>query len=135
MRYPVVLHKDHETVYGVTVPDLPGCFSAGDTVDEALVNAVEAIECHLESLVIDGEQIPTPKTVEDYFDNLDLAEGIWALVEVDLSKLSGKVRRVNVTIPERILNQIDRFASSRGESRSGLLAAAALEYLAAHSQD
>ncbi|MGL5872803.1 MAG: type II toxin-antitoxin system HicB family antitoxin [Xenococcaceae cyanobacterium] len=134
MRYPVVLHKDPETAYGVTVPDLPGCFSAGDTVDEALLNSIEAIECHIESLLIDGEEIPSPRTVENYFHNSDFAGGTWALVEVDLSKLSGKVRRVNVTIPERILNRIDSFASSRGESRSGFLAAAALEYLATHSQ-
>ena len=36
MRYPVVIHKDPESDYGVTVPDLPGCFSAGETLDEAL---------------------------------------------------------------------------------------------------
>jgi predicted RNase H-like HicB family nuclease len=134
MRYPVVLHKDPETAYGVTVPDLPGCFSAGDTVDEALLNAIEAIECHLESLLIDGEEIPTSRNVEDYFHNRDFAGGTWALVEIDLSKLSGKVRSVNVTIPEQILNRIDSFASSSGESRSGLLIAAALEYLTTHSQ-
>ncbi len=58
MRYPVVLHKDSESIYGVTVPDVPGCFSAGDTVDEALLNTSEAIECHLESLLMDGEEIP-----------------------------------------------------------------------------
>ena len=50
MRYPVVIHKDHNSDYGVTVPDLPGCFSAAETMDEALREAVEAIECHLEGL-------------------------------------------------------------------------------------
>jgi len=50
MRYPVVIHKDQDSDYGVTVPDLPGCFSAGSTVDEAIDNAVEAIECHVEGL-------------------------------------------------------------------------------------
>ena len=35
MRYPIVIHKDPESCYGVTVPDLPGCFSAGNTVEEA----------------------------------------------------------------------------------------------------
>ena len=47
MRYPVVIHKDPDSDYGVTVPDLPGCFSAGTTLDEVLVNAREAIECHI----------------------------------------------------------------------------------------
>ena len=50
MRYPVVIHKDPESDYGVTVPDLSGCFSAGETLDEALLEVVEAIECHLEGL-------------------------------------------------------------------------------------
>jgi len=40
MRYPVVLHSDDGIRYGVTVPDLPGCFSAGDTFDEALESVV-----------------------------------------------------------------------------------------------
>ncbi len=135
MRYPVVLHKDSESIYGVTVPDVPGCFSAGDTVDEALLNTSEAIECHLESLLMDGEEIPMPKTIEEYFENPDFAGGTWALVEVDVLKISGQVRRVNVTIPERILNRLDGFARKCGESRSGLLSAAALEYLAAHALD
>jgi predicted RNase H-like HicB family nuclease len=47
MRYPVVTHKDPDSDYGVTVPDLPGCFSAGETLDEALNEVVEAIECHI----------------------------------------------------------------------------------------
>ncbi len=55
MRYPVVLHKDADTDYGVTVPDLLGCFSAGDTVDNALIEVIEAIECHIEGLLLDGE--------------------------------------------------------------------------------
>ncbi len=135
MRYPVVLHKDSESIYGVTVPDVPGCFSAGETVDEALLNTSEAIECHLESLLMDGEEIPMPKTIEEYFENPDLAGGTWALVEVDVLKISGQVRRVNVTIPERILNRLDGLARKCGESRSGLLSAAALEYLAAHALD
>jgi len=47
MKFPVVIHKDPDSDYGVTVPDLAGCFSAGSTVDEAFANAVEAAECHI----------------------------------------------------------------------------------------
>ncbi len=64
MHYPVVIHKDPGSDYGVTVPDLPGCFSAGTTVDEALVEVVEAIECHIEGLLIDEEPIPQPNSIE-----------------------------------------------------------------------
>jgi predicted RNase H-like HicB family nuclease len=85
MCYPVVIHKDRDSHYGVTVPDLPGCFSAGKTVDEALSNAVEAIECHIEGLMLDAEPIPTPRTVEVHKADPDFADGVWALVDVDLT--------------------------------------------------
>jgi predicted RNase H-like HicB family nuclease len=55
MRFPVVLHTDDGVRFGVTVPDLPGCFSAGDTFDEALDSVVEAIDLHLEE---DGDPVP-----------------------------------------------------------------------------
>ncbi len=131
MRYPVVIHKDPDRDYGVTVPDLPGCFSAGESLDDALKSTVEAIECHIEGLLTDEEEIPSPTAIETHRGNPDFADGIWALVDVDLSKLSGKSRRVNITIPERILSQIDNFASRHGESRSGLITTATLEYISA----
>ncbi len=133
MRFPIVIHKDSDSDYGVTVPDLRGCFSAGDTIDEAFSNAVEAIECHVAGMLGDGEPIPSPGTVECYRADETLADGVWALVDVDLTKLSGKARRVNITLPERVLDQIDLFAARHGETRSGLLAHAALEYVAAHT--
>lgn len=135
MRFPIVIHKDKETDYGVTVPDLPGCFSAGDTVDEAMENGIEAVECHLEGMLIDEEPLPSPKSIEDYRKKREFSGGIWALIDVDVSKLSGKAKRVNITLPERILGQIDSFASRTGDTRSGLLAQAALEYVSAHEDE
>ena len=58
MRFPIVIHKDTCSGYGVTVPDLPGCFSAGDTLDEAIESARESIACHVEGLLMDGEPDP-----------------------------------------------------------------------------
>ena len=129
MRYPVVVHKDPDSDYGVIVPDLSGCFSAGETMDEALNNAVEAAECHIEGLLLDSEPIPSPKTIEYHQSNPDYQEGIWALVTVDVTKLSGKTRRVNITLPERILTLMDRYATEYGETRSGLIAQATMEYI------
>lgn len=131
MRYPVVVHKDPDSDYGVTVPDVPGCFSAGATLDEALEQVVEAIECHLEGLLLDGEAIPTPQPVEYHQANPDYADGIWAFVTVDIAKLSGKTRRVNITLPERILSLMDKYAYTYGETRSGFIAEAAIAYIAA----
>jgi predicted RNase H-like HicB family nuclease len=129
MRYPVVIHKDKSSDYGVTVPDLPGCFSAGETMEDAMTNVVEAIECHLEGLLFDGDAIPEAQSVEGHQKNKYFAEGTWALVNVDLSKLASKAKRINITLPERVLALVDEQAKREGESRSGLLARAALDYI------
>jgi len=129
MHYPVVIHKDESTDYGVTVPDLPGCFSAGETLEDAMVQAVEAIECHLEGILFDGEQIPEAQSIGVHQKNRDFAGGTWALVSVDLSKLASKAKRINITLPERVLALVDEQAKREGESRSGLLARAALDYI------
>ena len=65
MRYPIAIETgDSKHACGVVVPDLPGCFSAGDTLDEALTNAREAILLHLEGLLDDGRMsIPAKMTV------------------------------------------------------------------------
>ena len=132
MNYPVVMHKDKISDYGVTVPDLPGCFSAGKTVEEALENTKEAILCHIEGMVSDGESVPRPASIEQYKDDPKYRGGTWAVVAVDLSELSGKAKRVNITVPERFLNQFDSFARKKGETRSGLFVSAAMEYISKH---
>ena len=129
MRYPIVIHKDTDSDYGVTVPDILGCFSAGDTIDEAIQNATEAIECHIEGLLIDGDDIPRPMPMESHHLNPDFKDGIWGIVSVDLTKLSGKSKRINISIPERLLQKIDAKAKSLGENRSSFLLAAALEHI------
>ena len=58
MHYLAVVHKDPTSSYGVTVPDLPGCFSGGDTIEEALSSVSEAIELHMEGLLEDGDGYP-----------------------------------------------------------------------------
>ena len=120
MIYPIVVHKDPDSDYGVTIPDLPGCFSAGSTIGEAMNMAREAAECHIEGLLIDSEPIPTPADIEAHKDNPDFKEGVWALVEVDIAKLSLKSRRINITMPERLIRTVDQYARRCGSSRSGL---------------
>ena len=129
MRYPVVIHKDKASDYGVTVPDLPGCFSAGETMEAALDSVIEAIECHMEGLLFDGEPIPEARSIEAHQRNPDYAGGTWALVSVDLSKLASKAKRINITLPERVLALVDEQAKRDGETRSGLLARAVLDYI------
>ncbi len=128
MRYPIVIHHDEGSSYGVTVPDLPGCFSAGDTIEEALDLAPEAIASHIETLLMEGQPVPEQRPLEIHQADTAYADGVWALVEVDLAKLSGKAVRINVTMPARVLAIADEVAAREGESRSGLLASAVLHY-------
>ncbi|MFS8159164.1 MAG: type II toxin-antitoxin system HicB family antitoxin [Candidatus Roizmanbacteria bacterium] len=60
LKYEVVFEEQNGGGYSVTVPILPGCISEGDTFEEAKSNIAEAITAYLESLVIDGEEIPEP---------------------------------------------------------------------------
>ena len=133
MRFPIVIHKDRNSGYGVTVPDLPGCFSAGDTLDEAIDSTHEAITCHLEGLLMDGATIPEQAPLEAHRANKEFKGGTWVLVSVDISKLSSKAKRVNITIPARVLAIVDEAAAREGETRSGFLARAALSYVERHS--
>ena len=130
MRYPIVVHTDDGSSYGVTVPDLPGCFSAGDTLEDAFDMAREAIVGHIETLLMDGQRVPEQRPLEVHQADRDLAGGIWGLVDVDVSKLSGKTVRVNITMPARVLGIIDAAAAREGESRSGLLTRTVLEHVA-----
>lgn len=133
MKYPVIIHKDKNSDYGVIVPDITGCYSAGSTYDEALQNAVEAIECHLEGLLLDEETLPLASSVDKWVGEDEFKDGVFALVEVDLSQISGKVKRVNVTLPERVLTLIDLYGKSHAiKNRSAFLTDAALSYIAQH---
>ena len=125
MRFPVVLHTDDGVRYGVIVPDLPGCFSAGDTFDEALDSVHEAIELHLEGLIEEGGDVPVPRAIAAHRANPDFADGVWAAIDIDVSRYEGKAEEINITIPRRLLVKIDEYAKSHGSTRSGFLAEAA----------
>ena len=128
MRFSIVIHKDEESSYGVTVPDLPGCFSGGTTLEEALTASEEAILSHIEVLLMDGESVPKQRPLEEHQANEDFSDGVWALVDADVSKLSGKRVRVNITLPERVLAIVDEAAKREGETRSGYLVRSALRH-------
>jgi hypothetical protein len=70
--------------------------------------------------------------MEHHQNNPAYAGGVWAIVAVDLSKISGRARRVNITLPERLLTIMDQYATKRGETRSALIAQATMEFIAAH---
>jgi len=127
MHYPIAVETGTDThAYGVVVPDLPGCFSAGDTLDEAMDNAKEAIELWLEVAIDDGMAIPEPGALAEHQRKREFKGWTWALVTVDLASLSDKAERINITLPSRVLRRIDQAAKAAGESRSGYIARRAL---------
>lgn len=83
MIYPIYIEKDERSDFGVTVPDLPGCFSAGSTMEEAIANAEEAILTHLEGLMLDSDPIPYPTSIKELQTKYNSLSGIWVLVTID----------------------------------------------------
>ena len=127
MHYPVAIETGTSTeAYGVVVPDLPGCFSAGDTLDEAMENAKEAIELWLEVDIDDGMAVPEPRPLAEHQRTREFKGWTWGLVTIDIASLSDKAERINITLPSRVLRRIDQAAKAAGESRSGYIARRAL---------
>ena len=126
MKFIIAIEPGTETTsFGVEVPDLPGCFSAGDTLDKAVNNAREAIDLWCETVIEDGGDVPTAKTLTEHQADPDFSGWIWAVVEVPVERYFGPSEKLNITLPRLLLAKIDDYARSHGESRSGFLAEAA----------
>ena len=92
-HYPIVIHKDPDSDYCVIVPDLPGCITAGDTLDDAQNQALEAVQCHIEGILLDGDPIPEAKDLAYHENNPDYADGTWKSVSIslpDISEIQGR---------------------------------------------
>ena len=124
--YPVVIYKDPESDYGTEVPDLPGCYSAGSTLSEALEETREAIYTHLEGMAKDGEVAPAPSDLSVIQQSNDYTDVVaFAAVEIDLNKVSTETERVNITLPKWLISSID----ASEPNRSRFLAESAIKAL------
>ncbi|WP_428427925.1 type II toxin-antitoxin system HicB family antitoxin [Pararhizobium sp.] len=123
-NYIGLIHKDAKSDYGVSFPDFPGVISAGTDLDDARQMAADALAFHLEGLAEDGVAIAEPSSLETVMADPDNRNGVAILVGVKMD--TKKAVRVNVTLPEDVLRQIDRFAEAKGLTRSGFIALAAL---------
>lgn len=128
MHYPVAIENGTDTeAFGVVVPDLPGCFSAGDTLEEAFIQTEEAITGWIETALDAGQEIPKPSSIEVLRKGHPEYEGwTWGLVKVDPAMLDDTMERVNISLPRRILHRLDAQARAAGETRSGFIASMAL---------
>jgi predicted RNase H-like HicB family nuclease len=125
-HYIALIRKDKNSDYGVEFPDLPGCVSAGKTMDEATAFAAEALALHIEGLVADGLDLPEPRLLDDIVKNRKY-KGFKAAILVPAP--AARVERVNVTFRQSFLKKLDRIAAQKGLTRSGLLAQAADKYM------
>lgn len=125
--YPAIVERGRSG-FGVFFPDLPGCTSAGDTVQEAARNAEEALQAHLELSAEHGYAVAPPSDLDAMRVDGDIEEAARILVRAEIPD---RAVRVNITIPADLLAAVDRHAKAHGFSRSGLLAQAAREKLRA----
>jgi predicted RNase H-like HicB family nuclease len=128
MRYPIAIESGTgKTAFGVVVPDLPGCFSAGDALDEALAAAEEAAAAWMDAALDAGEAIPAPGSVESLRNNQAYEGWLFGVLTLDPALLDDTTERVNITLPRRVLKRLDALARAAGESRSGYIAHLTLE--------
>lgn len=122
MLYPAYVHKDEGSAYGLTFPDFPGCFAGADELDQIPAAAQEAVEVYFE-----GEDIsvPAPSAPERWIGDERFEGGYWLLVDIKTEFLSTVPVRLNISLPEGLVGQIDRYAAEHKLTRSGFLARAA----------
>src|SRR5271156_1435151 len=127
-QYIALIHKEADSDYGISFPDLPGLITAGKTLDEARDMGTEALALHLEGLSEDGEAAPGPSSLEEIMKDAQNKDGVAVLIAVPAAEV--KSVRINVTMPADVLDQIDRYAEREGFTRSGFLAQAAKRAMA-----
>ena len=123
-EYIALIHKEKHSSFGASFLDLPGCISAAGTLEELRPMIEESLSLHLEGMIEDGEAVPEPSPLDKIVKSKDYADAV-AVMVVKAPELAGATVRVNITLPEKTLAQIDRKAAEKGMSRSGFLVKAA----------
>ena len=118
--YGILDGKDD--VWGVRIPDLPGCHGGGSTPEAAMCDAISAA-----SAWFSGDKAPEPSVMAKISTQVETGE---ALVILPVDTESGKIVRANITIDSGLLADIDRASKIHGLSRSGFIAKAAREKIA-----
>lgn len=129
MKYPVKITQQHElNQWQLTVPDLPGCTVSGNSFDQVLNGAKDAIADHLAILSEYGETIPHASPIDSFLRNNQQLNVVWAVVDFDIVPYLGKSHKINVTLPELLIKRIDDRVnkSEQYKTRSGFIAAACI---------
>ena len=129
MRYFALLDGKQGN-YGVVVPDLPGCTSAGKTADASYRNAIEAVRLWVEDALEDDEKLPRPRSLMELLADRQVRRAIAAgaaLMMVPVVRNSGRPAKANISMDAGTLAAIDEEAAAHGITRSAFIASAALE--------
>jgi len=129
MHYVAVIEKEPDSAFGVWFPDVEGCFSAGDTVEEAVANAAAALRQHVEAIESAGRRVPPAHSIDEVLEE-DVAASVEAgavLFAVPLLADAGRTVRINISLDKALVDRIDAAATARGLTRSAFLAQAARE--------
>lgn len=124
MYYWAIVHHDEGSAYGVTFPDLDGCFAAADDQEKIMTAAIEALDLYFDD-VAEAPKAKTHNEVREIYKE-DLAEGAY-LIQVPLIPRTTKSVRVNLSFDQGLLSAIDSAADRVGLNRSAFLAMAAKE--------
>ena len=115
LRYTALV-DGREGAYGVVFPDLPGCVAMGYTVEDALINAEDALRDYTLDADQDGENLPEPSP----FQSIDVPKGS-QLVSIPLIRVSGRKVRANLTLDEGVAAFIDSEARRRKMTRTAYI--------------
>jgi predicted RNase H-like HicB family nuclease len=129
-HYVAVIEKEPDSAFGVWFPDVEGCFSAGDTLEEAVANAAAALRQHTEALESAGRRLSAPRIVDEVLRDKDVRASIKTgalLFAVPLLADAGRTVRINISLDKALVDQIDVAASTRGLTRSAFIAQATRE--------
>ncbi|PKG80715.1 HicB family protein [Colwellia sp. 75C3] len=133
MKYAVVFTQgEKNSDYQVSVPDLPGCAISAKTIDIGMEEVTKAIKSHLAILAEYGEKVPNAKGLDSHRKNYILenphtfSQAFWAIISIDITPYLGKSHKINVTLPELLIAQIDDKVSKSSDykTRSGFIASA-----------
>ena len=122
-HYIALVHKEKSSAFGVQFPDVPGCFSAADKLDDLIANSAEAL-----SLWAEDEKLPNPRPIEKLLGDREIAMELAAgafLVSVPFSENDTRVVSANISLERGMLKAIDSAAKRRKLTRSAFLAQAA----------
>ncbi len=132
-HYIALIHKDPDSDFGVSFPDVPGCITAGSTLDEARSMAGEALTMHLGGMREDGEEWPASSSLDAIMAERENQDAVAFLVPVE--EAAPKVARINITLPQDVLDAADSYAARIGFTRSNLIKTALLRLVRQHDKE